>query len=62
MVRQEMGRILKLINPKELRPAWVVDFPMFEKTEEGRLDFYTQPFFYASNLRFRKAYEWRERK
>ena len=44
MVRQEMGRILKLINPKELRPAWVVDFPMFEKTDEGRWTFTHNPF------------------
>ncbi|MBF2708398.1 bifunctional amidotransferase subunit GatB/aspartate--tRNA ligase AspS [Flavobacterium soyangense] len=43
-VRQEMGRILHLINPKELRPAWVVDFPMFEKTEEGRWTFTHNPF------------------
>ena len=43
-VRQEMGRILKLINPKELRPAWVVDFPMFEKNEEGRWTFTHNPF------------------
>jgi aspartyl-tRNA synthetase len=43
-VRQEMGKILKLINPKELRPAWVVDFPMFEKTEEGRWTFTHNPF------------------
>jgi aspartyl-tRNA synthetase len=43
-VRQEMGRILKLINPKELRPAWVVDFPMFEKTEGGRWTFTHNPF------------------
>ena len=43
-VRQEMGRILKLINPKELRPAWVIDFPMFEKTEEGRWTFTHNPF------------------
>ena len=43
-VRQEMGRILKLINPKELCPAWVVDFPMFEKTEEGRWTFTHNPF------------------
>jgi aspartyl-tRNA synthetase len=43
-VRQEMGRTLKLINPKELRPAWVVDFPMFEKTEEGRWTFTHNPF------------------
>ena len=43
-VRQEMGRILKLINPKELRPAWVIDFPMFEKTDEGRWTFTHNPF------------------
>lgn len=43
-VRQEMGRILKLINPKELKPTWVVDFPMFEKTDEGRWTFTHNPF------------------
>lgn len=43
-VRQEMGRMLGLINPKELRPAWVVDFPMFEKTEEGKWTFTHNPF------------------
>ena len=43
-VRQEMGRILKLINPKELRPAWVVDFPMFEKNDDGRWTFTHNPF------------------
>jgi aspartyl-tRNA synthetase len=43
-VRQELGRILNLINPKELCPAWVVDFPMFEKTEEGRWTFTHNPF------------------
>jgi len=43
-VRQEMGKMLNLINPKELRPAWVVDFPMFEKTDEGRWTFTHNPF------------------
>jgi aspartyl-tRNA synthetase len=43
-VRQEMGRVLKLVNPKELRPAWVIDFPMFEKTDEGRWTFTHNPF------------------
>jgi len=43
-VRQELGKILRLINPKELRPAWVVDFPMFEKTDEGRWTFTHNPF------------------
>ncbi|MFC5682875.1 bifunctional amidotransferase subunit GatB/aspartate--tRNA ligase AspS [Flavobacterium sp. MAHUQ-51] len=43
-VRQEMGKMLHLINAKELRPAWVVDFPMFEKTDEGRWTFTHNPF------------------
>jgi len=43
-VRQEMGRILHLINPKELCPAWVIDFPMFERTDEGRWTFTHNPF------------------
>jgi aspartyl-tRNA synthetase len=43
-VRQEMGKILHLINPKELCPAWVIDFPMFEKTDEGRWTFTHNPF------------------
>jgi len=43
-VRQELGRILHLINPKELRPAWVIDFPMFERTDEGRWTFTHNPF------------------
>nr|MBP8193547.1 aspartate--tRNA ligase [Chitinophagales bacterium] len=43
-VRQEMGRMLHLINPKELCPAWVVDFPMFERTDEGRWTFTHNPF------------------
>ena len=43
-VRQELGAMLKLINPKELKPAWVVDFPMFEKTDEGRWTFTHNPF------------------
>ncbi|HEU4790648.1 MAG TPA: bifunctional amidotransferase subunit GatB/aspartate--tRNA ligase AspS, partial [Flavobacterium sp.] len=43
-VRQELGRMLHLINPKELCPAWVVDFPMFERTDEGRWTFTHNPF------------------
>lgn len=44
VVRQELGKMLKLIDPKELRPAWVVDFPMFEKTDDGRWTFTHNPF------------------
>ncbi|MFC2137755.1 aspartate--tRNA ligase, partial [Bacteroidota bacterium] len=43
-VRQELGRMLKLIRPKELHPAWVIDFPLFEKTEEGNWTFSHNPF------------------
>ena len=43
-VRQELAKMLNLINPKELRPAWVIDFPLFEKTEEGNWTFSHNPF------------------
>ncbi len=43
-VRQELGRMLHLIKPNELHPAWVIDFPLFEKTEEGRWTFSHNPF------------------
>ncbi len=43
-IRQEMGRMLKLINKKELRPAWVIDFPMFEKNDQGKWTFTHNPF------------------
>jgi aspartyl-tRNA synthetase len=43
-VRQELGAILKLVKPKELHPAWVIDFPFFEKTDEGRWTFTHNPF------------------
>ena len=43
-VRQELGAMLNLINHKELHPAWVVDFPFFEKTDEGRWTFTHNPF------------------
>lgn len=43
-VRQEMGQMLRLIKPKELHPAWVVDFPFFEKTDEGNWTFTHNPF------------------
>lgn len=43
-VRQELGKLLKLIKSNELHPAWVVDFPFFEKTEEGNWTFTHNPF------------------
>lgn len=43
-VRQELGQLLNLIKPKELHPAWIIDFPFFEKTEEGNWTFTHNPF------------------
>jgi aspartyl-tRNA synthetase len=43
-VRLELGRMLGLIKPDVLHPAWVVDFPLFEKTESGGWTFSHNPF------------------
>jgi aspartyl-tRNA synthetase len=43
-VRQEIARMLHLIKPNELHPAWVIDFPLFEQTEEGGWTFSHNPF------------------
>jgi aspartyl-tRNA synthetase len=44
VVRQEIAKMLHLIRPNELRPAWVIDFPLFEETEEGGWTFSHNPF------------------
>ncbi len=43
-VRQELGKMLNLIKPNELHPAWVIDFPLFEKTDMGGWTFSHNPF------------------
>jgi aspartyl-tRNA synthetase len=43
-VRQELGKMLKLIKSNELHPAWVIDFPLFEKTDDGGWTFSHNPF------------------
>ncbi len=42
--RNEIGRELKLTETDTFRFAWIVDFPMFEKTAEGTIDFSHNPF------------------
>ncbi len=42
--RNEIGRELKLTQENQFRFAWIVDFPMFEKTDEGKIDFSHNPF------------------
>jgi aspartyl-tRNA synthetase len=42
--RNEIGRELNLAETGTFRFAWIVDFPMFEKTDEGKIDFSHNPF------------------
>ncbi len=42
--RTEIGRELGLIDENQFKFAWIVDFPMYEKTDEGKIDFSHNPF------------------
>ena len=42
--RNEIGRELGLTEQDSFRFAWIVDFPMYEKTDEGKIDFSHNPF------------------
>src|SRR5690606_38792811 len=42
--RNEIGNELGLTEKDSFRFAWIVDFPMYEKTDEGRIDFSHNPF------------------
>jgi len=42
--RNEIGKELGLTEKDSFRFAWVVDFPMYEKTDEGKIDFSHNPF------------------
>ncbi|QYK41230.1 MAG: aspartate--tRNA ligase [Paracoccaceae bacterium] len=42
--RNEIGRELGLSETDTFRFAWIVDFPMYEKTDEGGIDFSHNPF------------------
>jgi len=42
--RDEIGRELKLIDENRFAFAWIVDFPMYEETDDGRVDFSHNPF------------------
>ena len=43
-VRIELGKRLELINEDEYKFCFIVDFPFFEKTDEGKIDFAHNPF------------------
>ena len=42
--RTEIGRELGLVEKDSFRFAWIVDFPMYERTDEGGIDFSHNPF------------------
>ena len=42
--RNEIGRELGLTDLNRFAFAWIVDFPMYEKTDEGKIDFSHNPF------------------
>jgi aspartyl-tRNA synthetase len=42
--RNEIGRELSLTEQNCFKFAWIVDFPMYEKTDEGGIDFSHNPF------------------
>ncbi|HEY0275193.1 MAG TPA: aspartate--tRNA ligase [Paenirhodobacter sp.] len=42
--RNEIGRELKLTEEDTFRFCWIIDFPMYEKTDEGKIDFSHNPF------------------
>ncbi|MFN4159053.1 MAG: aspartate--tRNA ligase [Gemmobacter sp.] len=42
--RSEIGRELGLAETDSFRFAWIVDFPMYERTDEGKIDFSHNPF------------------
>ncbi|MDM7458411.1 MAG: aspartate--tRNA ligase [Paracoccus sp. (in: a-proteobacteria)] len=42
--RTEIGRALGLIDEDQFKFAWIVDFPMYEKTDDGKIDFSHNPF------------------
>ncbi len=45
LVRQKLGKDLKLINNKKFEFCWIVDFPMYQYDEkEKRIDFSHNPF------------------
>ncbi len=42
--RNEIGRELGLTVEGQFKFAWIVDFPMYEKTDDGKIDFSHNPF------------------
>ena len=44
MLRNELGKELDLIDSNDYKFCWIVDFPFFEKDDEGGIEFSHNPF------------------
>ena len=44
MLRNELGKELELIDENDYKFCWIVDFPFFEKDDEGNIEFSHNPF------------------
>ncbi|TWI35098.1 aspartate--tRNA ligase [Paracoccus sulfuroxidans] len=42
--RNEIGRELGLTDENQFKFAWIIDFPMYEKGDDGKIDFSHNPF------------------
>ena len=49
-LRLEIARRLNLIDPKKFEFIWVVDFPMFERDDEGNIKALHHPFTMVKNI------------
>lgn len=43
-IRKELGRRLELIDNNVFKLCWIVDFPMYELSDEGKIEFSHNPF------------------
>ena len=44
VLRNKLGEELGLIDPNDYKFCWIVDFPFFEKDDEGKIEFSHNPF------------------
>ena len=44
VLRNELGKELELIDENDYKFCWIVDFPFFEKDDEGKIEFSHNPF------------------
>ena len=44
LLRQEVGEKLGLVDKSRIEFCWIVDFPMFELSDEGKIEFCHNPF------------------